>query len=42
MGGVLSAQPYMANARGEGWAHSELREPKGERRRMLKDKPIFI
>ncbi len=32
----------MANTRGEGWAHSELREPRGERRRMLKREPIFI
>ncbi len=37
----LSAQ-HMANARGECWAHSELREPRGEHRQMLKRKPIFI
>ncbi len=30
----------MAKAWGEGWAHSELREPRGERRRMLKRKTI--
>ncbi len=37
----LSAQ-RMANDWGESWAHSELREPRGERQRVLKRKPILF
>ncbi len=35
-------RPTYGKCAGEGWAHSELREPRGERRQMLKRKPIFI
>ncbi len=37
----LSAQ-HMENMWAEGWAHSELLEPRGEHRQMLKRKTIFI
>ncbi len=36
-----SAQ-HLANVREEGWAHSDLGGPRGERRRMLERKTIFI
>ncbi len=40
---LLSIGPTLySKLAGEGWAHSELREPRGERRRMLIRKPIFI
>ncbi len=39
---LLSIGPTYGKPQGECWTHSELREPRGERRQMLKRKPIFI